>query len=840
MLKRFMFIIILSLSPALFAQTTETEPTKPINTEATETTAGAMAMTHEIVTGGMLGVDDDTSSKFNEYRDISNGVRIFNLRLLGYRPAGATFFESTGRNLGGDDQFLSLRAGSYGSWSAAFHLDSLPHRIASEAASPYSYDGNGMFTVPAVVAILTTTPDNVNFRASDMLENDRRIAAYLNQYVRPLPDLGTDNDRLSLQFAWSPVAAFEARVGATRESREGEKISYGALGDRPPRTLNVELPEPIDYTETALQFDFAYAHRLFDVTLEVYTPEFENNVDTLRWQSMYFGPDSNGAADYNNDIILAGDAIVRRAVSTVGQRSLPPDNSFTNATLSVGTSTGMNGRFTATAAAGRLRQDETLLPYSYSSLTTDWNSTAKLPRLTADAAIDTLLVDLQYVFSPVGGLRLRPFARSYSLENDTPSARWHYVTSDTANNTTGSATYKNKRTNLAYAYARRNIGAEANWSARKTTLGLTVEQENVDRDFREADTDETIVRASASFRPLRRLNVRGRYTYGQRSADSYNTRITNSTYWYAPSEAGTDPDNPEFSFTNHPDMRRFDVSDRARNDFDLTATFNATDTLSFSANAMARQHDFDSDVAPVQPLAGTAFAGASGITPGIQLGLLSQDASRISFDANWNPTDRFGANIFVSLDGIDSKQRSLAYNEATRTSAQDPLVATAGQAWTSASNIWRADHEDRTTTLGAGFSYTLIPDRLEMSAEYALSNGALDIDYSGYGSDKPLNTTYYAWTSPETAEQNQQTASLQLDYSLSKRFVVGVRYLYDDYSLGDWMQEPSGGWVDEVNEYFVRDSTLDNRWGNRLPRLGGYLAPSYSANVGYVTLAYRW
>jgi len=54
------------------------------------------------------------------------------------------------------------------------------------------------------------------------------------------------------------------------------------------------------------------------------------------------------------------------------------------------------------------------------------------------------------------------------------------------------------------------------------------------------------------------------------------------------------------------------------------------------------------------------------------------------------------------------------------------------------------------------------------------------------------------------------------------------------------MQEPTGGWVDPVSEYFIRDSTLDNRWGNRLARLGGYLSPSYSANVGFVTLAYRW
>jgi hypothetical protein len=690
------------------------------------------------------------------------------------------------------------------------------------------------------VGILTTTADNVNFRASDMLENDRRIDAYLRQYLAEVPELGTDNDRMSLEFAYAPTAAFEARLGASRRTREGEKITYGPLGDRPPRTLNVELPEPIDYTETTLQFDLAYAHRLFDVTFELSAPEFENEIDTMRWQSMYFGPDASGASDWNNDIILAGDAIVRRAVSTVGQRALAPDNKATNATVSFGMNTAMNGRFTATAAAGRLRQDMTLLPYSYSSLVTDWNQTSKLPRLSADAAMDTLLVDLQYVFSPVKSLRVRPFARSYSLENDTPQSNWFYVTQDSASNTSGGSTYKNKRTSLAYDFARQNLGVEATWQARRTTLGLTLEQEGIERDQREADTDETIVRATASFRPFNRFSVRGRYTLGQREADDYNTFITNTSYWYAPSEAGTDPDNPAFSFTNHPDMRRFDVTDRTRNEFDLTASYTATDTLSFSASASLRQHDFDSDVAPSQPLAGTSFGGATATTPGIQLGLLAQDTTRFSFDVNWNPTERFAANVFASLDSIDADQKGMAYNEMTRTSAQAPLLSSSGQAWTDSRSIWLAEHEDQTTAIGVGIHYTFIPDRLTMTADYILSDGTVDIAYSGYGNDQPLTTTYYAFRSPETAERLTHTANLGLEYELPRGLVVGFRYLFEDYDTEDWVEAPLGGWVEMVNENFIRDTTRDNRWGNRLPRLGGYLAPSYSANVGFITLGYRW
>ena len=41
------------------------------------------------------------------------------------------------------------------------------------------------------------------------------------------------------------------------------------------------------------------------------------------------------------------------------------------------------------------------------------------------------------------------------------------------------------------------------------------------------------------------------------------------SYWYAPTDVN-DNNNPQAAFENHPDMRRWDVSDRQRHDVDFT------------------------------------------------------------------------------------------------------------------------------------------------------------------------------------------------------------------------------------------------------------------------------
>lgn len=827
MKKTIVCAFLLSLGVA-YAQTGVTEP-------STSSTA-ASGMNGEIVIAPQTVDVDSESAKFNEYRDLREGVFLPSLRLSA--GSGSTQLQLSARNAGRDDQQFDLRVANAGTWSGALSWSQLPHRLSNNAFSPYSNAGNGLYTVPAVVGILTTTASG-KYLASDAAINDQKIANYLAANLHPLDEIGTQRNRGSLALVYQPVASTELAFSYMQESKEGDRVSFGTLGDRPPRTLNVELPEPIDFDQRDLRFQAGYATQRYQLQFEFAAPKFENDIDAIRWQSMYFGPDADGSTLYNNDIILAGDTIVRRAVSTVGQRALAPDNRYQNATLTFGLNTALKGRFIASASTGRMKQDTTLLPYSYSTLTTDWNSAAKLPRQTADAKIDTRLLNLAYNFTPVTKLNVRAFFRGYELDNKTPSDRWWYPTQDAAG-TTGSVPYKSKRLNLAYGYKNQSAGIEASYRLGRSALGLDLQCETIDRDHREANTSENSLRARFTSNPTRWLAVRARVGLASRDGGTYNWKASSESYWYEQPEVN-DGDNPRFGFVNDPDLRRFDVSDRDRKLVDLSATITPSEPLSFSATYNWRDDDFDSNVRSIQPLAGTSFAGASARTVGRQTGLLSNTSRAIALDASYAPSPRWSVSVFATRERVSFDESGSGFDDAEKTNKQEDLIGTLGKSWADRGNRWFATTDDETTTIGFGGRFDIIPDRLTLDGTYAWSRGEVDIDYSGYGSDQPLTTTYFAFRSPDTASNRQQTANLGLEYKLRHNLSLGAHYLYDDYETKDWMLEPSGGWVEQVaSPYFLRDSTRDNRWGNRLPRLGSYLAPGYSGNMGYVTIAYRW
>jgi hypothetical protein len=819
-------LLLLSISVA-FAQT----PTPAA--QATTPSAQNTNFKNEVVIAPQVVHNDNEPAKFSEYRDLKDGVFLERLWL----DTGALQLHA--RNGGRDDQQVDLRFGDAATWRGTLSWNQIPHRLSNNAFSPYKYAGNGFYTVPAVVGILTTTPDPTKYLASDAAVNDQKIAGYLGTYLEPLPEIGTERKRGSLALTYQPFASTELAFSYTRESKEGDRVSFGTLGDRPPRTLNVELPEPVDYRQDDVRAQFGYASTRYQVQFEFAAPEFHNDTPAMRWQSMYFGPDADGSTSYNNDVILAGDAIVRRTISLVGQRALPPDNRYPNATLTFGMGTPMKGRLTATASAGRMKQDMTLLPYSYSSLTTDWNSTAKLPRPSADARIDTRLLDVSYSFVPVRNANVRAFVRSYTLDNETPTARWLYPTQDTATST-GGVPYKSKRLNLAYGYDKQNAGIETSYRFGKSTVGLDFEHENFNRDFREADTSENTLRARFVSTPSSWLSVRARGGFSSRAGGQYDWKSSSASYWYAPSEAN-DADNPQFSFVNDPDLRRFDVSDRERKQADLTATITPSEPLSFSATYNWRDDDFDSGVGSITPLAGTTFAGAASRTIGVQTGLLANSSQAIGFDANYAPTERWSVNAFITRERLTLDQSGSGFDDAEKTNRQEDLVGTAGKSWADPGNRWRANTADQTTTFGIGGRFEVIPARLTFDGDVAYSRGTVNIDYSGYGADKPLTTTYFAFRSPDEALNRRRAANLGLEYKLRSNLTLGLHHLYEKLETDDWMLAPSGGWDEQVgSEYFVRDITRDNRWGNRLPRLASYLAPGYGANVTWMTMAYHW
>ncbi|MHB8987607.1 MAG: MtrB/PioB family decaheme-associated outer membrane protein [Desulfobulbia bacterium] len=804
------------------------------------------------VTVGIQQLDvDPDSSKFNKNRDLEDGFNLYDLWFGLVDPNNGRYLDFQGTNLLQDDQSIRFGFGNYGSWGVVIDRNEIPHNLSNKAQTPYIDQGNGLLTLPSTSPIPNTNlaPTAAQAAAGMLTDNDAATATWLSTTLHGV-ELGTQRDKTGATISITPHQDFKFRLSLSDERKDGSNLTYGPIGDRPPRTLNAQLAEPIDYKTQELKFEAEYNQPTYQALFTYLLSGFENEIDTLRWQNPYVADvDGNGYDTWN----------AAHNIASFGQRALAPDNRYQNASLALGFDLPMASRLSATVAYGLMEQDETLLPYSTSSLgsATAFDSTGILPRTNADAEIDTLLFNADYSINPIERLNLRAFVRYYDLDNKTTQSNWWYVTDDTRG--TGNPSYKNKRVNLAYSFDQTNYGLDTSYNLPfwRTTLGLGYEREDIDREFREANTEENMLKASLKTRPTDWLTVRAKYLYGDRDGGDYNNTVTAQSYWYALADAGTDRDNPQFSFSNHPDMRKFDVSDRERDQFDLAATVMPKAGLDLTASYRYRKDDYASGVAATQPLLasglGVTVDDNAAATPGDQLGLLESKTQRYALDVSYAATERLTLNAFGSRETIESTQRGVEYNENYKLNpiSYVPSLATNELGnWTRETSQWMAVTDDKTNTIGLGVGYEIIPGKLRLATDYTYSQGKVDIEYSGFGTlsavnpDNTLADTYqFAFRDPETVTHKQYNLNATLEYQFVKNLVFGLHYIYDRYKISDWMQEADTPWFESVgSEYLLRDTSdaTSTQWGNRLINLGSYLGPSYEAHFGAVTLTYRF
>ena len=825
--------------------------------------------------GFTAGVQQDevsnNSSKFNEYRDIRDGFYLYDLNFEALDTETGLYLDFNGKNLIRDDQTIDFGLGKFGFWKLDVNRNETPHNLSNKAMTPFNNQGDGYLAVPALVGLdeaagvgtptlVPTTPQ--------MAVNDELVRDYLlTDGVLHRVDIGTQRDKTSASLTISPLEFLKLRLIYTDERKDGNKISYGPIGDRPPRTLNVQLAEPIDYVTRELRAEADLDFDRFQARLAYQLSDFDNEIETLSWDNIFFTPNQGD----HTLTALESDGTTRRRVAAVGQRALAPDNRYHNVSGTFGVDLPLASRLAATAAYGWMKQDEKLLPYSTmgfveTSLTNNpdqlaWNDLGRLTRRSADAEIRTKLFNVDYTINPLDRLNLRAFFRLYDLDNETDSDQWRYVTQDTVSST-GGVGYRNFRSNLPYAYEKQNYGLDASYRLAfwRSTLGLGYEREEFDRDFREADTDEDIFRASLSARPTDRVNFRVKYLYGDREGKGYDSRVTDQSYWYtfAQSPATGDRDNPAFAFANHPDLRKFDVSDRERHQVDSSVTVTPVQALDLTASYSYRKDDFDSDVKSTQPLLNFPVDAVHTITDedrnrstvGQQLGLLEEKRQNYGLDAHYAVGERWSFSAFANREEIESDIRGMVFNENRREnpSAIAADISNLG-AWDDSRYLYNLTMEDTTNTFGAGAGFEIIPGKVKLSTDYTYSRGKVEWDYRGYGTDFSTTTTgqpnweinQFGFRSPKTVRNNQYTLNASLEYQVVTNLIFGLHYLFDRYSVEDWMQDPEGAWVEEVgSEFFLRDTSRDNRWGNRLVNMGSTLGPSYEAHVGYLTMTYRF
>jgi len=802
------------------------------------------------ISTGPQGVDvDSNSSKFNEYRDLRDGFYLYNLWFDFLDTQTGFFVDFQGENVIRNDQFLRFRLGDYGRWNILLDRNEIPHNLSNKARTPFINQGRGLLTLPTTVQ--TPNPD-LTPSASQLLQNDPATAAGLATQLSDT-DLGPQRGKTSATLQFSPGEEFEFRVEVSDESREGSKTAYGSIGDRPPRTLNIQFAEPVDYTTREMRFGAELNRPNYQALFTYLFSDFGNDIETVRWQNIYTqlsGADSSF------------DQWADHRIATFGERALAPDNSYHNASITLSFDLPQASRLAATAALGWMRQDATLLPYSTSDFdgtAVDFGSTAALPRQQSDAEINTALLNVDYAINPFDRLSLRPFFRYYDLNNETPQDNWWYITSDTIPGTTTSTvttpTFKNQRVNLTYSYDQVNYGLDATYNlASRTTLGLRFEREEMNRHFRQANTGENLFKGSIRTRPTNWLTLGARYLLGDREGDGYNTFVTSQSYWYNP--ADRDLDNPAVSFTDHPDMRKFDVADRQRNQFDISTTLIPWGALNLTASYLFRNDDFDSHVTPTQPLLDNPFAvtvaDQLAFTPGDQIGLLERETQRYGLDVSYAPTERFTLTAFGSRESFDSSQRGLEFNENNKLNPVSSNLFNTNELgpWNRETSQWMANSSDTTNSIGFAFGYEIIADKVRFSSDYTRSRGKVDIEYGGFGTQSALNPAVtfpddfeFAFRTPPTVRQNQDTVNASLEYQWQGNLVFGLHYMFDGYTISDWMQEDSTPWVESVeSEFLLRDTSAatSTQWGNRLINMGSFLAPRYDAHVFYATVDYRF
>jgi len=300
------------------------------------------------------------------------------------------------------------------------------------------------------------------------------IATYQQTFLAPTA-LGTQNNAGQFAFAWTGSDALRLDVGFNLRLNTGSKSTYGPIGDRPPRMLNIQLTEPVDYRTNEVTLAAEHKGAGYQLRAEYLFSDFANQIDTLRWQNVYTTAAPGADADTWD-----------RLVGTWGAKPLAPDNRYHNAQLSGGLDLASAGRLTAAVGVGRLEQDQTLLPYS--TLNNPVVNIA-LPRSTAQGAITTTSISADYVTSLGARGPVRAFFRNYDLANNRPESRWSYAMQDTAN-LNGTSSFVNKRVSVRYAWERQNLGGDITWRLSKGRGALTegYEREAITRMHRAADT----------------------------------------------------------------------------------------------------------------------------------------------------------------------------------------------------------------------------------------------------------------------------------------------------------------------------------------------------------------
>jgi len=257
----------------------------------------------DITITGVVREGKDQSAKFNEYRDIRDGV-YGSINLQYDAPKQFLFFES--KDIGYDTQSYSLEGGRWDAFRVKAYYDEIPHNFTYDARTMYSGVGTSNLTYPG--ATPSTNPDG--WSTFDYSIKRKNLGAGLKlDYFNP----------------------FYLDINADQQKKKG--IYPLAAAGTSPGGIAIELPTNVDYLTSSFKAETGYSTKPLFVAVNYFYSRFENG---------------DGLQNFRNPAT----ANTAAATDTV---FFPPENDYQKFGLKGGVALPFNSRFSLDLNSSRAR-----------------------------------------------------------------------------------------------------------------------------------------------------------------------------------------------------------------------------------------------------------------------------------------------------------------------------------------------------------------------------------------------------------------------------------------------------------------------------------------------------
>jgi MtrB/PioB family decaheme-associated outer membrane protein len=712
--------------------------------------------------GWLWTLGDDRETRFNEYADWNNGAFLESLSLGVAQPTSGFYTEVAGGSAGRDDQYFYGELGVAGLVQLRGSFSGIPHTFATDATNLYSGAGSGVLRLQS-----SLTPGN---------NTDPEIIDALQGIGESELSLQRDRTQLSLDYRPRDDLTLFARY--TLEDRDGERPFGGSLifdsGGQPERV--VETTEPRDHRTHNVSAGLQFRSPVLLANVAYNGSIFRNGDAALSWDNPFLLRD-----DFFGEPVNGADNVKQ------SRFALAPDNHWHNVKADLSASLPWNGRLTTTASWGRMRQDDDLVePTVNSGFVGDgfngvdlnrWKGSAALPRSSADAQVDTLLLNTRLHLRPLAALRLQAGVRYFERQNDTrytafnPSTgEFGYIAEDGALNVFGSSrvfvpnvpTDDFRYRSSPYDYRKFEYDFRADYRlSGRTTVSGRYRREEITRDERERDeTRENQARVSLTSRDVGWATLRASYEYRDRDGSSYDFFPNSNDY--VSSLAGFAPLIPPFLGDPPPytlaDLRNHELADRERHEAKLSANLLPCESFDLSIAGRFVDENY-----------GAAY------------GLEEVRWGNVDLDLNYQPSPAAQAYLFGHFEMRDRKQSSI----------NDTLAAFSGDADAGGlvfpfPNSWTLDTNEVSWALGTGVRIHML-DRATVDLNYSFISTEEDYHFSIAGSGALAPGVSQADDLPQLrTRRHRLTASLR--FSIVESGFLRVFYRFERATIRDFSQ----------------------------------------------------